>query len=34
MKCLGITTSFSPAELQADWHAPNLAEAPGEVFGN
>jgi beta-phosphoglucomutase len=27
MKCLGITTSFSVEELQADWHAADLGEA-------
>lgn len=32
MRCLGITTSFTPEELQADWHAPNLGEAPDEVL--
>lgn len=32
MRCLGITTTFSPEELQADWHAPNLAEAPDEAL--
>ena len=32
MRCLGITTSFTPEELQADWHAPNLAKAPDAVF--
>ncbi len=32
MRCLGINTSFTAEELQADWHAPNLAEAPDEVF--
>ena len=32
-KCLGITTSFSEAELSgADWFAENLAEAGEEVF--
>lgn len=30
MKCLGITTSFTPEELQADWHAKNLGEAPDD----
>lgn len=29
MKCLGITTSFTPEELAADWHAANLGEALG-----
>lgn len=24
MRCLGITTSFTPDELGADWHAPHL----------
>ena len=33
MRCLGINTSFTPDELQADWHAANLAEAPDEVLG-
>lgn len=32
MRCLGITTSFTPQELQADWHAPNLGKAPDDVF--
>jgi HAD superfamily hydrolase (TIGR01509 family) len=32
MKCLGITTSFTPEELQANWHAPNLGLAPNEVL--
>ncbi|MHB9036454.1 MAG: HAD family hydrolase [Armatimonadota bacterium] len=33
MRCLGLTTSFSPEELSdADWTAPNLAEAPDEVL--
>ncbi len=32
MRCLGITTTFSPDDLKADWHAPNLAEAPDEVL--
>lgn len=32
MKCLGITTSFTPEELQADWHAKDLAHAPDAVF--
>lgn len=33
MRCLGITTSFSPQELSAaDWTAPDLASAPEEVF--
>lgn len=32
-RCLGLTTSFSPAQLAgADWFAPNLAEAPPEVL--
>ena len=34
MRCLGITTSFTPEELQADWHAADLGEAPEEVLGN
>lgn len=34
MRCLGITTSFSPEELGADWHEANLGEAPEDlVFG-
>jgi len=32
MRCLGITTTFSADELQADWHAPNLAHAPDEAL--
>lgn len=32
MRCLGITTSFTPEDLGADWHAPNLAAAPDEVM--
>lgn len=33
-KCLGLTTSFSAAELkEADWIARDLADAPEEVFG-
>ena len=32
MRSLGITTSFTPAQLGADWHAPNLAAAPAEVL--
>ncbi|MGI6296791.1 MAG: HAD family hydrolase [Armatimonadota bacterium] len=32
MKCLGITTSFTPQQLEADWHAPNLGKAPDEVL--
>lgn len=34
MKCMGITTSFTPEELQADWHARNLAEAPEKMLEN
>jgi beta-phosphoglucomutase len=33
MRCLGITTSFTPEQLQADWHAPDLGEASDEVLG-
>lgn len=32
MRCLGITTTFCPDELQADWHASNLAQAPDEAL--
>lgn len=32
MRCLGITTSFSAEELESDWHAPDLGEAPDEVL--
>jgi len=35
-RCLGLTTSFTPAELRgagADWVAPDLAEAPPEALG-
>lgn len=32
MRCLGISTSFTAEELKADWHAPNLGEAPEEIF--
>lgn len=33
MRCLGITTSFTPEELgQADWTSPNLAAAPEAVL--
>ena len=31
-KTLGITTSFSPEQLKADWYAPNLAKAPDAVI--
>lgn len=33
MRCLGITTSFSPEELSAaDWTAPDLASTPEDVL--
>lgn len=33
MRCLGLTTSFSPDDLAAaDWTAPDLAHAPDEVL--
>lgn len=32
MRSLGILTSFTSDELQADWSAVNLGEAPDEVF--
>ena len=32
MRCMGITTSFSPDMLKADWHAGNLGEAPAEAI--
>lgn len=33
MRCLGLTTSFSPDELAgADWIVPTLAEAPMDVL--
>lgn len=33
MRCLGITTSFTPDELSAaDWTAPDLASAPEDVL--
>jgi beta-phosphoglucomutase len=36
-KCLGLTTSFSVAQLQAagaDWTAPDLAHVPADVLGD
>ncbi len=32
MKCLGLTTSFTAEELDADWTAPDLAHAPEAVL--
>jgi len=32
-RCLGLTTSFAPADLAAaDWHAPHLADVPDEAL--
>jgi len=32
MRSLGILTSFTPDDLHATWHAPDLSEAPDEVM--
>ena len=31
-RCLGITTSFTAEELDADWSAPDLAHVPAEAL--